>query len=211
MQTIPPCITKPFLKISNHLGLPPCATYAALVLWNYTVKPGGDITDPSDVNTFTSFTGGQDEEWFYVVSVAIEAKSGKLLTLMLDAIAAATANDIRLLTALLYSFTDGLEDFNKTLMRMHEKCRPEVFFNELRPLLAGSKNMAKAGLPNGVFYDEGDGVGEWHQYSGGSNAQSSIIQAFDIFLGVAHGATGGISGPTGFLAVRFTLITWKYG
>ena len=206
MQTIPPSITRPFLEISNHLGLPPCATYATLVLWNYTVNPGTDITDPSNVKTFTSFTGGRDEEWFYVVSVALEAKGGKLLTLMLDAFAAATAKNAALVTALLCSFTDRLTDFNKTLKRMYEECRPEAFFNDLRPFLTGSKNMAKTGLPKGVYYDQGDGVGEWHQYSGGSNAQSSLIQAFDIFLGVVHDATGGISGGASFLKVRPTLI-----
>ncbi|KAJ5093335.1 Indoleamine 2-3-dioxygenase [Penicillium angulare] len=198
-DTIPPSIAKPFLEISKHLGLPPCATYAGLNLWNYTAPVGADITNPDNLSLITSFTGTPDEEWFILISVAIEAKGGKLMTLMLDAIAAVTANDAPRLTALLYKFTDGLQDFNETLKRMHEKCHPDVFFYQLRPLLAGSKNMAAAGLPSGVFYDEGNGVGQWHQYCGGSNGQSSLIQTFDIFLGVNHSATGGISGPSGYL------------
>lgn len=69
-----------------------------------------------------------------------------------------------------------------------------VFYHQLRPLLAGSKNMATVGLPNGVFYDVGDGQGEWRQYSGGSNAQSSLIQLFDIALGIQHVASGEVEG-----------------
>lgn len=46
--------------------------------------------------------------------------------------------------------------------------------------------MTSAGLPKGVYYEEYDGTGQWHQYSGGSNAQSSLIQFFDIILGVEH-------------------------
>ena len=46
--------------------------------------------------------------------------------------------------------------------------------------------MAVAGLPNGVFYDEGNGKGEWRQYSGGSNAQSSLIAFCDVVLRVEH-------------------------
>ncbi|KAJ5792287.1 Indoleamine 2-3-dioxygenase [Penicillium pulvis] len=198
-DTIPPCITKPFLEICDHLGLPPCATYAGLTLWNYTAPGDVDISNPDNLSLLTSFTETVDEEWFLLISVAIEAKGGKLVSLMLDAIAAATANDVSRLTALLCRFADGLRDFNCTLQRMHERCDPEVFFYQLRPFLAGSKNMASAGLPKGVFYDEGNGQGQWQQYSGGSNGQSSLIQTFDIFLGVNHPATGGISGPSGYL------------
>ncbi|CAI7583646.1 unnamed protein product [Penicillium manginii] len=193
---LPPCISRPLLEISAHLGLPPCATYAALTLWNYTTVPEADITEPDNLSLLTSFTGTKDEEWFIVISVAIEAKGARIISLMLDAIAAAAANDIPRLTALLYRFTDILEDLNSTLRRMYEKNQPDVFFHQLRPFLAGSKNMSAAGLPNGVYYDIGEGKGDWHQYSGGSNAQSSLIQTFDIFLGVNHSATGDVK-PAG--------------
>lgn len=122
---------------------------------------------------------------------------------MLDAIAAAASDDSARLTALLYRFTDGLHDLDVMLKRMYEKCTPAVFFYQLRPFFAGSKNMASAGLPNGVFYDIGEGQGEWHHYSGGSNAQSSLIQTFDIFLGVNHSATGGVKqSGTSYIEVR---------
>ncbi|KAF7715133.1 Uncharacterized protein PECH_007441 [Penicillium ucsense] len=192
-ETLPPCISKPFLEISRHLELPPCATYAALTLWNYTSTTETDLTEPDHLSVLSSFTGTKDEEWFMVISVAIEAKGARLVPLMLDAIAAATAQDVPRLTALLCRFTDGLGDLTRTLNRMYEHNQPHVFFHQLRPFLAGSKNMTAAGLPNGVFYDVGRGEGEWHQYSGGSNAQSSLIQTFDIFLGVSHSATGGTS------------------
>lgn len=87
---------------------------------------------------------------------------------------------------------------------MEEGCAPEVFYRDIRPFLAGSKNMALAGLPDGVFYEEDDdvGKGEWRQYSGGSNAQSSLMQFFDIVLGVEHSEQK-YSGPkNNFLKVR---------
>lgn len=171
-------------------------------MWNYTTIPEADITEPDNLSLLTSFTGTKDEEWFIVISVAIEAKGARVVPLMLDAIAAAASNDVPRLTALLYRFTDILEDLNSTLRRMYEKNQPEVFFHQLRPFLAGSKNMTAAGLPYGVFYDVGEGKGEWHQYSGGSNAQSSLIQTFDIFLGVNHSATGDIKpAGTGYIQV----------
>lgn len=50
--------------------------------------------------------------------------------------------------------------------------------------------MADAGLPNGVIYEDGTGTETYSQYGGGSNAQSSLIQFFDIVLGVEHRPTG---------------------
>ena len=51
--------------------------------------------------------------------------------------------------------------------------------------------MADAGLPNGVrFNTDGTGRAPYVQYSGGSNAQSSILQFFDIVLGIEHRPTG---------------------
>ncbi|KAJ5271841.1 hypothetical protein N7524_005110 [Penicillium chrysogenum] len=192
-----PSISKPFLEISAHLELPACATYAGLTLWNFIPShPEADITDPDNLHVQTSFTGTKDEEWFMVISVAVEAKGIKLISLMRDASKAVAANDIDLLTALLYRFADGLCDLTLTLKRMYEHNNPAVFFHQLRPFLAGSKNMGHAGLPRGVYYDTGDSdrverPENWLQLNGGSNAQSSLIQALDIFFGIKHSATDG--------------------
>lgn len=194
-QVLPPCISRPFLEVSTHLELPPCATYAAVCLWNFSVKPGTTgLTEPENLTVNTSFTGTKDEEWFFMVSIAIEETGAKLLPDMLDVFGAVDTNNSRRVASLVTKIASGIDDITFVLGRMNEKCAPTVFFHQIRPFLAGSKNMAAAGLPNGVFYDRGDGAGEWHQHCGGSNAQSTLIQAFDIFLGVEHSATGG-SGP----------------
>ncbi|KAK0317488.1 hypothetical protein LTR82_011527 [Friedmanniomyces endolithicus] len=52
--------------------------------------------------------------------------------------------------------------------------------------------MADAGLPNGVVFDNGGPMNKQRhvQFSGGSNAQSSLIQFFDVALGITHRPTG---------------------
>jgi len=52
--------------------------------------------------------------------------------------------------------------------------------------------MGDAGLPNGVIFDDGGPINKqrYVQFAGGSNAQSSIIQFFDLVLSVEHKATG---------------------
>ena len=87
------------------------------------------------------------------------------------------------------------------LQKMHEKCEPDVFYNCIRPYLAGWNNMSPAGLPYGVIYEGTrpfkanpphpiDWTTGYRTYAGGSNAQSALIQALDIVMGVDHRPTG---------------------
>ena len=110
--------------------------------------------------------------------------------MMIEAIAAARRNDSATIVKCLRSFAERLDELGTLLERMYESCDPHVFYHRIRPFLAGSKNMGDAGLPNGVMFDDGTGEQEFVQFSGGSNAQSSIIQFFDVVLGIEHRPTG---------------------
>ena len=190
-ERIPEPLAVPLLEVSRRLELPPVATYAALCLWNF--KPlflDEDIDNLENLATLNTFTGSMDESWFYLVSVAIEARGAPIIPLMLTAMDAARQGDSTTVTKCLCVFAERLADLITLLQRMHESCDPTVFYHRIRPFLAGSKNMAEAGLPHGVLYEDGSGVEKFRQYSGGSNAQSSLIQFFDVVLGIEHRATG---------------------
>jgi len=83
-ERIPPSITIPFLETCDQLELPPVATYAGLVLWNWKPMFGTERTDTlSNLDMLHTFTGSMDEKWFYLVSVAIEARGAPLIPMML--------------------------------------------------------------------------------------------------------------------------------
>ncbi|GAP85763.1 putative indoleamine -dioxygenase [Rosellinia necatrix] len=188
---VPPSISAPLLAVCHHLEIPPVSTYAASVLWNF--KPlfiDEGIDDLDNLATLVTFTGSLDESWFYLVSVAIEARGGPIIPLMLAAVTAAREGDSATVTRCLRAFSERLDDLGELLRRMHENCDPGFFYRRIRTFLAGSKNMSEAGLPRGVIYDDGSGRSEYVQYSGPSNAQSSLIQFFDIILGIEHRPTG---------------------
>lgn len=167
------------------------ATYAAVCLWNFKPIFSDEPTDNlENLSTLTTFTGSLDESWFYLISVAIETRGAPLIPLMLAAIGASRLNDSGTVMTCLRTLAEGLDELGALLQRMYENCDPHVFYHRVRPFLAGSKNMADAGLPNGVIYEDGNGQGTYRQYGGGSNAQSSLIQFFDIILGVEHRPTG---------------------
>lgn len=190
-ERLPPPITYPLLQVCEHLELPPVATYAGLCLWNYRPIFRKDGLTLENLSTLMTYTGSTDEQWFYLVSVAIEAKGGPTIPLMLKAIQAAREDDIETVTECLHVLAETLDEIGSILLRMYDSCDPHVFYHRIRPFLAGSKNMKDAGLPKGVYYDDGNkSTSSWQQYGGGSNAQSSLIQFFDIILGVEHRPTG---------------------
>ena len=191
LQRVPPSLSIPFIQVCNYLEVPTVATYAGVCLWNFKpIFPDEPIDSLDNLSTLATFTGSLDESWFYLVSVAIEARGGPTIPLMLEAIEAARANDTRIVLECLHAFAERLDELGSLLTRMYENCDPHVFYNRIRPFLAGSKNMADAGLPYGVIFDTGVGDEPYRQYGGGSNAQSSLIQFFDIVLGVEHRPTG---------------------
>ncbi|KAL8934764.1 MAG: hypothetical protein Q9211_005061 [Gyalolechia sp. 1 TL-2023] len=190
-ERVPPSLSIPFLKVCAKLELPPVATYSAVCLWNFKPIFHDEPIDSLDnLSTLVTYTGSLDESWFYLVSVAIEARGGPIIPLMLHAIAAARISDSSSVTQCLQIFAERLDELGALLQKMYENCDPHIFYHRIRPFLAGGKNMADAGLPNGVLFDDGTGQQPFRQLGGGSNAQSSLIQFFDIVLGIEHRPTG---------------------
>ncbi|UNI23006.1 Indoleamine 2,3-dioxygenase [Purpureocillium takamizusanense] len=188
-EILPPQITLPFLRVAEHLELPPVLTYAGANLWNFTCA-GDDFTQLDDLSLLFSFTGTESESWFLLISVAMEAKAAGILQTMMEALEAVKTRDYDVVSDALGQLRGCIQGVSALLERMYEKCDPMTFYHHIRPFLAGSMSMEAAGLPRGVFYDEGDGKGAWRQLRGGSNGQSSLIQFFDVVLGVEHNTHG---------------------
>ncbi|KAH7156083.1 Indoleamine 2,3-dioxygenase [Dactylonectria macrodidyma] len=195
-EILPPQISVPFLTVSKHLELPPVLTYAAANLWNFSCA-SDDFSSLEDLDTLISFTGTQSEAWFLLISVAMEARAGAIIPPMMAAMDAVKTRDYDVITSALDGLKACIDGVGVLLERMYEKNDPATFYHKIRPFLAGSKNMEAAGLPRGVFYDEGNGKGQWMQLRGGSNGQSSLIQFFDIVLGVEHSTTGNATPEAG--------------
>lgn len=190
---LPVQLAKPWIEISDHLRIPPIATYAGLCLWNWQEilpqegKYEDDETFLDNLRTISTFTGSTDESWFYLVSVYFEYRCAPCIRTGLDAIRYARSDEPEKVTECLKELAESIDYLGSVLMKMEEMCDPHVFYYKLRPYLAGWKNMESAGLPNGVYYGDEK---EPRLLSGGSNAQSSSIQTLDLLLNVNHMATG---------------------
>ncbi|TNN74303.1 Indoleamine 2,3-dioxygenase 2 [Liparis tanakae] len=87
----------------------------------------------------------------------------------------------------LEDISQSIQDMTDKFKLMHVYVDPSVFYGIMRIYLSGWKDNPC--MPKGLVYE---GVqAEPMEYSGGSAAQSSLLQCFDELLGVQHEAKSG--------------------
>ena len=69
-----------------------------------------------------------------------------------------------------------LLNMNASLNKMVEQLDPEFFYHKIRPFLSSFIDIEFQGVEHNPV----------RSYAGGSAAQSSLIQAFDILMGITH-------------------------
>ncbi len=174
---LPATIAVPLWQLSEQLGRPPIISHASLVLNNWRRLDSNSPIVPENLVTLNQFLGGQDEAWFYLLTAAIEAAGGPVLSALLELQDAVDHGDKDACCQCLQVIKQGMESLQTLLNRMPEKCAPFVFYHRVRPFL-------DSWPAPGVVYE---GVSdEPKKYFGGSAAQSSLIQALDAGLGVTH-------------------------
>ena len=172
--TIPAIIGIPFYEVSNDLGIPPVLTHAAVDLYNWHLIDETREFSLDNINTNHTMTGDPSECWFYKVMIAIEGVGGNILKRLLK-------YDQTNYQKILVDINNLLKQCTKLIKRMYEGCDPDFFFNNIRIYLAGSNNE---NLPNGITIASDPPI--VLKYTGGSAAQSTLIQVFDVLFDVKH-------------------------
>ena len=181
---LPPLLAAPWCAIARRLGRPPVLSYASYALDNWRrFDPQGPLR-VENLAILQNFLGGQDEDWFILIHVEIEALAARALRAAPAAREASDHHDAAALSARLEEVASALEAMLATLRRMPERCDPYVYFTRVRPFIHGWKNHPA--LPRGVSYE---GVAEHEgpqRLRGETGAQSTIVPVLDALLGVAH-------------------------
>lgn len=184
LQTIPRWLGLLWTRISDDLGIVPILTHAAVDLWNWRLNESEfGLDNLKSINLMLPDEIKSSEEWFYLVMVAIEGVGGKALEYMNDVYQELKKDIVseEIILNRLIKINDIIVEINRIIKRMYEKCDPGIFFNNLRIYLSGYKNIEK--FPEGLKIESLDVS---IKSTGGSAAQSSLIQAFDIFFSVDH-------------------------
>ncbi len=184
---LPRCLAVPMVALADRLGQKPLLPYSGYVLDNWAkIDPDGPI---SLDNTYMiqNFLAGQDEAWFVLVHVAIEARAGAALSRMDPLIQAASNADAQAAQSQLEAIAEVWEDINAIFDRMPERCDPYIYFERVRPYIHGWKD--NPALPNGLIYEGVERYsGEGQSFRGQTGSQSSIVPSMDALLGIGHAA-----------------------
>ncbi len=131
--SLPTALACPLDALARLHDRPPIVHYASMALRNWRrIDPVRPI-ETDNLTVQVTFLGGVDEDWFTVASLGVELAGAPLLPL---AHRAATA-DGDTLRDLLEDIAGGMASVLTALDRMREWCDPHVFYNRVRPYLAG--------------------------------------------------------------------------
>jgi indoleamine 2,3-dioxygenase len=185
VSLLPSSLAVPWHQVARMLGRRPVLSYASYVLDNWRRVDSHNPIEVGNIVLLQNFLGGQDEEWFVLIHVAIEAAAGAALEAIVAAQRAVVDEEPERVADSLATIARAVEAMNKILLRMPERCDPYVYFRRVRPYIHGWANQPS--IPSGVVY-EGveDYAGKAQKFRGETGAQSSIIPALDAVLGLTH-------------------------
>ncbi|KAF6084124.1 indoleamine 2,3-dioxygenase 2 [Phyllostomus discolor] len=186
-QVLPRNLALPFVEVSRKLGLPPILVHTDLVLTNWTTKDPERLLDIGNLDILFSFPGGESLRGFILVTVLVEKAAVPGIKALVQGVNAILQASQDSLLQALEQLRLSIQDITRTLGQMHDYVDPDIFYAVIRIFLSGWQD--NPAMPVGLIYE---GVSsEPLKYSGGSAAQSTVLHAFDEFLGVRHSKESG--------------------
>ena len=184
-SAIPANLARAWYQVAHRLDRLPMLTYASQVMYNWKRIHTDDPIELGNLTMISNFLGGMDEEWFVTVHIHIEAVAGRALRVIMPAQKAIVEGNIDQIVHSLKDLSQTLREMHGILLRMPERCNPETYYHRIRPYMFGWKNNPE--LPEGMIYEGVEAYdGNPQHFRGETGAQSSVIYAFDGFLGIVH-------------------------
>lgn len=165
---------------ANKIGIAPVLTHGSVDLYNWDLKNPDEPFSLDNIVVNYSITGDKSEHWFYMIMIAIEGMFGELFNEVLKLDVYIETGDSVAILDFLINFGKKMKEINSCFKRIYEQCDPDYFFNTLRIYLHGS---ARVDSGNGLKIEKTDIV---LNYTGGSAAQSTLVQLWDVLFSVTH-------------------------
>ena len=182
VDKVPQNIAIPWCAVSDHLHLKPVVSYCSTGLFNYVLRDPHGPWNEDNIYANTTFTGTEDESWFYIIPLVMELAAVPTLRAIEVMLQNMSCQKDIIVQKCLETAQESLREMRMHMKKMTERCNPVMFYVHIRTFLAGSKGLDI--FPRGIIYE---GVSlEPKQFHGASAGQSSIVHVFDILLGAKH-------------------------
>lgn len=175
-KVLPAKIAIPFVELADEFGRPAVVHHASNVMYNWRKLDSTGELVAENMEALVGFDGSKDEAWFYNITAEIEAVGAPALKEMIQLRMADENLEEALLIESLTILNQALQRMIHSLEKMTLHCSPNRFYHKIRPFLASLVDLEYEGVEHKPV----------RTYAGGSAAQSSLIQAFDIVLGIQH-------------------------
>ena len=175
---IPKEIAIPLTWLGRRLQRPPILAYPSYCLSNWCrVDPTKDVElgNIGLLQNFTHMDGREDEDWFILVHVDIEAKAAPAIQAIAELPKLLSQPDLEPIKKRLFAISHSMFEMNATLRRMPEECSSDVYYHQVRPYIFSFENVKYE-----TCWDEPQ------TFRGETGAQSSCVPALQIALGVQH-------------------------
>ncbi len=181
VNSIPRGLAIPFNYLSKALGRKyPILSYDLYALNNWKRKDKSSRIEVENLETIQNFVRLEDEPWFILIHVEIEAEAGPAIASIVTLQDAVAKKDFELLKYALDNMHDSLAEMIETLRRMPEHNNPNLYAFTFRPYIQMFQNVKYEGVNE---YSYGP------TFRGETGAQSSVIPSLDAALGIKHQKT----------------------
>ncbi|XP_032474472.1 indoleamine 2,3-dioxygenase 2 isoform X4 [Phocoena sinus] len=201
-EVLPRTLALPLVEVSRNLGLPPILLHSDVVLANWATRNPGRPLEIRNLDPIVLFPGGESLRGFILVTVLVEKAAVPGIKALVQAVNAVLLPSPDSLLQALQQLRLSIKDITRALGQMHvvfwnlsldswtstkavlstDYVDPDIFYAVIRIFFSGWKD--NPAMPAGLLY-EGVSKEPLH-YSGASAAQSTVLHAFDEFLGVRH-------------------------
>lgn len=188
---VPEVLTRNVYPLCKSRQCYPIMTYADYVLNNWYKLDENKPISLDNIEPIVTFTNTPDEAWFIKIHVVIEAVSTRALHAVSEARNQLINGQSDQLISLLKDVSQSLKAAIDVMHRMTENCRPDIFWDIIRPYLSGWNIIQSENGEVGVRLaglNTKDNLPS--KYTGASGAQSSIIPALDNALHIKHEING---------------------